>query len=225
MDDNLPFSPRTDPDIHLDELHANLSFTRGTDEEKNQYLKDEQDRMQKSFGKSYNSRVKLSTFYQALVAPPIPSKRTRHRSQSSSSSPVTPPRPTKTPKISKPIDDDKNVPLPLNTTLPVNSKLNAKDKEKEYWRRQRRVFVHSRFLTNEEGMQVAKSVYSNLVITPTNRMVTSFQGNIGNFRTKLRRVFDTFTASFGINKEFLQKDTAVQEKHVLERVRNEIKKG
>lgn len=98
------------------------------------------------------------------------------------------------------------IPLPLSTKLPVYIKMDAKEKEREYWRRQRRVFVNSRFLTNEEGVVVAKTVYSNLSIQADNRMVTSFQGNIGNFRTKLRRTFISQADKFNMTKEYV-KDT------------------
>ncbi|KAI8064932.1 hypothetical protein BDF21DRAFT_427433 [Thamnidium elegans] len=81
--------------------------------------------------------------------------------------------------------------------------MDSKDKEREYWRRQRRVFIHSRFVTNEEGVSVAKTVYSNLSIGPSNRMITSFQGNIANFRTKLRRVIDAHSKPFNVSKDYL----------------------
>jgi hypothetical protein len=131
----------------------------------------------------------------------IPSRATK----SKSSKP-----PKKSPTYSEISSSDKDsvesvptVPLPMSRKLPVYIKMDAKDKEREYWRRQRRVFVHSRFLTNDEGVQVAKSVYSNLSIGPTNRMVISMQGNIANFRTKLRRIFISQTKKFNISKEYI----------------------
>ncbi|KAI7892178.1 uncharacterized protein EV154DRAFT_505885 [Mucor mucedo] len=135
---------------------------------------------------------------------------------SSSLSPTPTPTPTPTPSIkkSKPsikrkrktVDDSEGettVPLPLSSKLPVYIKMDAKEKEREYWRRQRRVFVNSRFLTNEEGVVVAKTVYSNLSIQPDNRMVTSFQGNIGNFRTKLRRTFSSQAHRYNMTREYM----------------------
>lgn len=100
-------------------------------------------------------------------------------------------------------EDQPTVPLPLSRKLPVYIKMSPKDKEKEYWRRQRRVFVHSRFVTNEEGVVIAKTVYSNLSISPSNRMITSFQGNIANFRTKLRKSLESHSKVFNMSKEYL----------------------
>lgn len=247
LEDNLSFSPRQDSNIHMDELHSDLSFVRGTEEEKSQYLIKEEDKLQKIFGESYSPRVKLSSFYSALVAPPVPSKRTRHQNTVVNSAHVSneklnatstenkdkeptyrersPSRKTSTSvETDSSGDSEPSVSLPLSSTLSNPRKLNTKDKEKEYWRRQRRVFVHSRFLTNEEGVQVAKSVYSNLSISPSNRMIISFQGNIGNFRTKLRRIFDNYTNSFNITKDFLLKDESFQEQYIQQRVKKKKKK-
>lgn len=285
-------------------MQSPLSFVRGTDEERNQYLKDEDEIMSQSFGSDYKSSLNTSSFYYAQLSAPVPSKRTRHihkkpsissvnkrsslmresikniqipfpmtrersisplRSSPSLSSPSTTPTPTPAPAIinntnpsitttpkgkktvpsmnsricstpnaskstrqsistrgaeakssktkksettcpdtvANEIESLPSVPLPMSKKLPVYIKMDAKDKEREYWRRQRRVFVHSRFLTNEEGVQVAKSVYSNLSIGPFNRMVTSMQGNIANFRTKLRRIFLSQTKKFDISEEYI----------------------
>lgn len=113
------------------------------------------------------------------------------------------PKGKKTKKRSCDGESEPAVPLPLSSKLPVYIKMDAKEKEREYWRRQRRVFVNSRFLTNEEGVVVAKTVYSNLSIQPDNRMVTSFQGNIGNFRTKLRRTFTSQADKYNLTKEYV----------------------
>lgn len=276
------FSPRVDTDIYLDELQSPLSFVRGLDEEKAQFLKDEDEVMSQSFGSDYKSTLKTSSFYQARISSPVRSKRSKnqkntlsaHNRSSSirdsisrlkipfpmvnnktkarsitpptrSSTPTPSPTPTPTVPTStletskgsstiKPkktasttlhssksnnhrevigkkeaeaaksqLDSTSPVPLPQCKKLPVYIKMDAKDKEKEYWRRQRRVFVHSRFMTNEEGVAVAKSVYSNLSINPSNRMVISMQGNIANFRTKLRRVFISQAESFNISEEYI----------------------
>ncbi|KAI9317744.1 hypothetical protein BX666DRAFT_1667468 [Dichotomocladium elegans] len=63
-----------------------------------------------------------------------------------------------------------------------------KAKEKEYWRRQRRVFLRSRFITNEEAIAIAHSVYTTSAIAPSDRMVITFQANIANFRSKWRKL-------------------------------------
>ncbi|GAA5805820.1 hypothetical protein HPULCUR_011346 [Helicostylum pulchrum] len=302
--DDIMFLPRIDTDIYMDELQSPLSFVRGTSEERNQFVKTEENRMSQSFGNDYKSTLTMSNFYSAKISPPVPSKRTRHLkiqvkspanklpsktylSDTQTPSPTLtrysiPPSPspsisslnsTPTPTPTKrapsnakkriasmkgrdkksnqnipqltttttstptqlmfaaaaeaktssktkskpagkkslpkqalkiqPIEDKPTIPLPLSKKLPVYIKMDSKDKEREYWRRQRRVFIHSRFVTNEEGVSVAKTVYSNLSIGPSNRMITSFQGNIANFRTKLRRVIDAHSKPFNVTKDYL----------------------
>ncbi|CAO3619084.1 unnamed protein product [Mucor hiemalis] len=237
LENNTVFSPRVDTDIYLDELQSPLSFVRGLEEEKAQFLKDEDELMSQSFGSDYKSTLNTSTFYHARISAPVPSKRTKNRKASSStnnrslsiresmsriklpfpmvnskikarsispstrsSTPTPSPTPTPTPTIpasaleaskttstlkakklvSSTMQPSKTnnhreviakkeagptniqlvntslVPLPQCKKLPVYIKMDAKDKEREYWRRQRRLFVHSRFLTNEEGVAVAK---------------------------------------------------------------------
>lgn len=133
------------------------------------------------------------------------------------SKPIIKKTPTK--KKRKTMDEaeqqEATVPLPLSSKLPVYIKMDAKEKEREYWRRQRRVFVNSRFLTNEEGVVVAKTVYSNLSIHPDNRMVTSFQGNIGNFRTKLRRTFSSQADKYNMTKDYIIQTDKAEILHML----------
>lgn len=346
VDENVPFSPRADPNIYMDELQSPLSFVRGSQEERNQFVTDEDQVMSQSFGSDYKSTLHTSTFYLARVSAPVPSKRSRHLavqtnppsenaywkptkrlssepssqespivkkrtkiSSSISPSPVlsspsstlalsmtaTPSLATpllraskengthkagssgsNTPKAAKSIclsksvkkaaaeplssqqatakkdkvsksaspsqkasnkkispmpyhhaqnqtmptstsrtgmDEEKTaVPLPLCKKLPVTIKMDPKDKEREYWRRQRRAFVHSRFFTHEEGVQLAKTVYSNLVINTAHRTVTSMQGNMSNFRTKLRKTIDAHANHFDLSLEYL---TNTQEQNAI----------
>jgi hypothetical protein len=81
--------------------------------------------------------------------------------------------------------------------------MSPKEKEREYWRRQRRVFIHSRFLSNEEGVQLAKTVYSNLIIDTEHRFVTTMQGNISNFRTRLKKTILSQTKKFNMTIRYL----------------------
>ncbi|KAI8977620.1 hypothetical protein BDF20DRAFT_836404 [Mycotypha africana] len=330
-ENSLTFSPRGDPEIYLDELHTDLSFVRGTNDERADFLKEEQDRIQRTFGEEYRATVKISTFYQAQVSAPVSSKRTRHHEASKMNSNTSdslesvkkergnsrrpPPSRTRTrsrtpiklstqtqqplsyiPSNDEPLQehlsdstvsldedekrslsnasrllkgskkrrspstqpskacsaavpennyysqgkskagshtisvvfksklpalqrhggskgkssterstaDEDSIHVPLSSPLPAG--MDAKEKEKEYWRRQRRVFVYSRFITNEEGLRIAQSVYDHTVTSPTDRAVTSFQGNIANFRTKLRRILDGMNDKFQVRKADLTND-------------------
>ncbi|KAI7898667.1 uncharacterized protein BX663DRAFT_524333 [Cokeromyces recurvatus] len=247
LEDNVSFSPRSDPDIYLDELRSPLSFIRGSEEDKNNFLKEESDRMVQNFGKRFKSNAKLSTFYSAQVAAPVPSKRTRHRTtdttttatatktisakrvkfihtnnQQSDDANKNTSRTKKSNNSTLASQSDDNdealVPLPLSKKLPKEAQMSAKEKEREYWRRQRRAFVYSRFLSNDEGAKVAGTVYSNIYISSTNRMVISFQGNLSNFRTKLRRTITKFKWTFNITKERLLNEEQRLSEQVLEQL-------
>ncbi|KAI8879282.1 hypothetical protein K501DRAFT_276685 [Backusella circina FSU 941] len=165
-------------------------------------------------GSQSHSHSSKSKVKQTLNYHPQPTPHT-HLSKSKtkpSSSPSKPPVTTATSKskskvkstvITDPLEFNP-VPVPLSGTIPAHVELSAKDKEKEYWRRQRRVFVQTRFITNDEGVLIANSVYSNMNISPMNRMVTSFQGNIANFRTKLRRIFVIIGKDLELTEEFVK---------------------
>ncbi|KAG1461851.1 hypothetical protein G6F46_004640 [Rhizopus delemar] len=50
------------------------------------------------------------------------------------------------------------IPIPLNPTIPEDTDMDKKDKHEEYCRRQRRLFVHSRYISDEEAALVAMSM-------------------------------------------------------------------
>ncbi|KAI7849228.1 hypothetical protein BDC45DRAFT_521142 [Circinella umbellata] len=93
----------------------------------------------------------------------------------------------------------------LAQDLPVidDKALNEKAKEKEYWRRQRRVFVRSRFITNEEATAIANSVYKSNPVGPQDRIVVTFQANIANFRSKWRKLLKELVKKFAINRSLV----------------------
>ncbi|KAI9253808.1 hypothetical protein BDA99DRAFT_519032 [Phascolomyces articulosus] len=93
----------------------------------------------------------------------------------------------------------------LAQDLPVidDKALNEKAKEKEYWRRQRRVFVRSRFITNEEATAIANSVYKSNPVGPQDRIVVTFQANIANFRSKWRKLLKELVKKLSINRSLV----------------------
>ncbi|KAI8145438.1 hypothetical protein BJV82DRAFT_603656 [Fennellomyces sp. T-0311] len=93
----------------------------------------------------------------------------------------------------------------LTQDLPVidDSQLNEKAKEKEYWRRQRRVFVRSRFITNEEATAIANSVYKSSPVGPQDRIVVTFQANIANFRSKWRKLLKELVKKFTVSRHLV----------------------
>ncbi|ORY93275.1 hypothetical protein BCR43DRAFT_496640 [Syncephalastrum racemosum] len=93
--------------------------------------------------------------------------------------------------------------VPLTPEEPVqdDARLSAKEKEKEYWRRQRRVFVRSRFITNDEACAIANSVYVSQPVDPGNRIVETFQANIANFRSKWRKIIKDRVGELNLTRE------------------------
>ena len=107
--------------------------------------------------------------------------------------------------------------------LPVidDKALNEKAKEKEYWRRQRRVFVRSRFITNEEATAIANSVYKSNPVGPQDRIVVTFQANIANFRSKWRKLLKELVKKFAISRSSVTaQDGTPFEREVRSKVKN-----
>ncbi|KAI9314866.1 hypothetical protein BX666DRAFT_419662 [Dichotomocladium elegans] len=92
--------------------------------------------------------------------------------------------------------DSLQIALRQDDPIPSNAFLSAKSKEKEYWRRQRRVFVRSRFITNDEAAAIANSVYKHNPVTSQDRIVVTFQANIANFRSKWRKLLKEAVKKF-----------------------------
>lgn len=64
----------------MDELHSPLSFVRGTTEERDNYLSEEQERLFQAIGHYYEPSSRMSTFYQAQMPPSVSLKGTRYQS-------------------------------------------------------------------------------------------------------------------------------------------------
>ncbi|KAG0177700.1 hypothetical protein DFQ28_004857 [Apophysomyces sp. BC1034] len=96
-----------------------------------------------------------------------------------------------------------SVALPQDVPVLDAEALDDKEKEKEYWRRQRRMFARSRFITNEEAADVARRVYCNRTIPTNHRMVITFQANIANFRSKWRKLLKEIVKGLKIPKSLV----------------------
>ncbi|RCI04839.1 hypothetical protein CU098_001448, partial [Rhizopus stolonifer] len=209
LSENLTFSPRADPNIYMDELHSDLSFVRGTDQQRKDFLRHEKKRAAHAYGSAYHPAVKLSTFYGAQVSPPVGSKRTQHQSAVE----------TKRPRIILTHSSSVNEKKENRLTLPIDKPI-AKpfmsdiEKENEFSRRQRRVFVHSRYITNEEGLALIKSIYPELDSTATSKLITSLQENFASFRIKLKNLFNQRQATLRITEEKMLEDQTSAENKV-----------
>lgn len=98
------------------------------------------------------------------------------------------------------------IPIPLNPTIPEDTDMDKKDKHEEYCRRQRRLFVHSRYISDEEAALVAMSVYSSQYIGPNDQFVRLLQRNFNKYRMKLKRIFDDLSRVINISKRMIMKD-------------------
>lgn len=92
------------------------------------------------------------------------------------------------------------VPLAMDPPVAIGETPTPKDKEKEFWRRQRRVFIRSRYITNEEAADVANGIHLDQPIDPNDRIVISCQGNIANFRSKWRKLVKEQANALGFGR-------------------------
>lgn len=112
-----------------------------------------------------------------------------------------------------------NVPLKQDAPVLDDTAMNSKAKEKEYWRRQRRVFVRSRFITDDEATVIANSVYKSEPVNSKHRFVQTLQSNVANFRSKWRKHLKERAEQLKIPKEVVENpDTEQLRKAVAEKV-------
>ncbi|KAI8377491.1 uncharacterized protein BYT42DRAFT_346289 [Radiomyces spectabilis] len=64
----------------------------------------------------------------------------------------------------------------------------SEDQEKEYWRRQRRIFVRSRCITRQEALDLVQSVYRRSTISDHDPLILRCQSNMSSFRSKWRTI-------------------------------------
>lgn len=113
------------------------------------------------------------------------------------------------------------VPLTQDDPVVDDTVMDDKAKEKEYWRRQRRVFARSRFITNDEATVIANSVYKSNPVDPQHKFVTTFQANIANFRSKWRKILKelaTLPEFASLTREQITDDEAILEQTVASKV-------
>ncbi|CEJ00837.1 hypothetical protein RMCBS344292_14883 [Rhizopus microsporus] len=115
-----------------------------------------------------------------------------------------------------------HIPLPLSATIPLDTVMDAKEKEEEYERRQFRLFVHSRYISNEEAALVAMTVYSDKSIGPADRPVMLLQNNFSRFRRKLKRIFDDLSRLISISKKEMIKDERRMKAQISNQMTDEV---
>ncbi|KAG1176513.1 hypothetical protein G6F70_004022 [Rhizopus microsporus] len=115
-----------------------------------------------------------------------------------------------------------HIPLPLSATIPLDTVMDAKEKEEEYERRQFRLFVHSRYISNEEAALVAMTVYSDKSIGPADRLVMLLQNNFSRFRRKLKRIFDDLSRLISISKKEMIKDERRMKVQISNQMTDEV---
>ncbi|OAD73055.1 hypothetical protein PHYBLDRAFT_169313 [Phycomyces blakesleeanus NRRL 1555(-)] len=93
--------------------------------------------------------------------------------------------------------------IPLLHDGPVSKQISSDKKalEREYWRRQRRVFLRTRFITDKEATYIARKVYHNTTISSNYRFITSFLSNMANYRTKWRKGLKRIAKKLSVSKE------------------------
>ncbi|KAI9260184.1 hypothetical protein BY458DRAFT_516823 [Sporodiniella umbellata] len=87
------------------------------------------------------------------------------------------------------------IPLPLIPTIPKDAN--------------RRLFVHSRYISNEEAAVVAQSVYSDQIVTVDNKLVKSLQKTFEKYRVKLKRIFDDLARVLDVRKKEIMKEQRI----------------
>ncbi|CEG76757.1 hypothetical protein RMATCC62417_11614 [Rhizopus microsporus] len=115
-----------------------------------------------------------------------------------------------------------HIPLPLSATIPSDTVMDAKEKEEEYERRQFRLFVHSRYISDEEAALVAMTVYSDKSIGPADRLVVLLQNNFSRFRRKLKRIFDDLSRVISISKKEMIKDERRMKAQISNQMTDEV---
>lgn len=164
---------------------------------------------------------------------PQPDSSERHPPSSSSSSSTTPPSSNTKSIPPKKVANEHHklrsdyayrraslqVPLAMDAPVAIGETPTPRDKEKEFWRRQRRVFVRSRYITNEEAADVANGIHIDQPIDPNDRIIISCQGNIANFRSKWRKLVKEQANTLGFGRPQVVGGSARLENNVTPKVR------
>ncbi|KAI7872853.1 hypothetical protein BDF14DRAFT_1992321 [Spinellus fusiger] len=95
---------------------------------------------------------------------------------------------------------------PLFQDGPISNHSNQDQKllEKEYWRRQRRIFLRTRFITDEEAADIAQEVYPDKDYTSHYRSIASFLSNMANYRTRWRKNLRRIAKRISVVKEQIE---------------------
>lgn len=116
-------------------------------------------------------------------------------------------------------ENDAVIPSSLSSKIPLNTDTDTRYKWEEYLRRQRRLFINCRYVTDGEAANVAMTVYTGQEIGPTNRLVGLLQKNFNKYRLKLRRIFDDLSRVMSIKRRDMEYDDATLKVYIANQVK------
>ncbi|KAG1252018.1 hypothetical protein G6F68_011989 [Rhizopus microsporus] len=121
-------------------------------------------------------------------------------------------------KVYKPRD----VPIPLIPTTPKGSKKGENDENEEYYRIQHRLFVHNRYISDQETVLVAMSVCTDQSIEPDDQLIRLLQTNFSKYRMKLKSIFDDLLRIINLSKEKMMEGKRITKIYISEQVTHEV---
>ncbi|EIE77428.1 hypothetical protein RO3G_02132 [Rhizopus delemar RA 99-880] len=119
----------------------------------------------------------------------------------------------------------RDVPIPLISTTPKGSKKDEDDANEEYYRKQHRLFVHSRYISDQEAVLVAMSVYTDQSIEPDDQLVRLLQANFSKYRMKLKSIFDDLSRIIILSKEKMMEGKRKTKIYISEQLTDEVFKS
>ncbi|KAG1392565.1 hypothetical protein G6F60_011994 [Rhizopus arrhizus] len=122
-------------------------------------------------------------------------------------------------------ENDAVIPSSLSSKIPLNTDTDTRYKWEEYLRRQRRLFINCRYVTDGEAANVAMAVYTGQEIGPTNRLVGLLQKNFNKYRLKLRRIFDDLSRVMSIKRRDMEYDDATLKAYITNQMTDRILKS
>ncbi|KAI8343788.1 hypothetical protein EDC96DRAFT_329173 [Choanephora cucurbitarum] len=93
--------------------------------------------------------------------------------------------------------------LPLDTICSEKLIETSTNLDQLFWRSQCRAFVLSRYLNEEEAVNLAKKVYKDPSITSSSHQIASLQENLKKFRARLKTIILSYQSALRITLEKL----------------------
>ncbi|KAG1152683.1 hypothetical protein G6F37_003256 [Rhizopus arrhizus] len=116
----------------------------------------------------------------------------------------------------------RDVPIPLIPTTPKGSKKGENDENEEYYRRRHRLFVHNRYISDQETVLVAMSVCTDQSIEPDDQLIRLLQTNFSKYRMKLKSIFDDLLRIINLSKEKMMEGKRITKIYISEQVTHEV---